>query len=135
MTISVRDRARLSVRPSGCLWAVPFLLAAVGTAGAQTVIIDQRNRADDRANLVQVQVAVGLTIPNPGGNGELSLQAQERARRAIYQVAAHECELLRSVIANDCRLQSLNVAVNPQYGAQAGEMPATGNFSLSISLK
>jgi hypothetical protein len=114
---------------------VPFLLAAVGTAGAQTVIIDQRNRADDRANLVQVQVAVGLTIPNPGGNGELSLQAQERARRAIYQVAAHECELLRSVIANDCRLQSLNVAVNPQYGAQAGDMPATGNFSLSISLK
>ena len=111
-------------RPMLALW---LLLLACGTAVAQNVSDDRRTE------WVQVQVTVSFLMPGQTAYGSASLTAQAQARQAIYEVAAHECDLLRAAIADECRSESFNVSVNPNYGQ--GEALASGNFNLRIRLK
>jgi hypothetical protein len=75
-------------------------------------------------------------VADPTDDSEAGVKAQEQARRAIYESAARECEVLRAVIASECRLESINVNVNRNYGNQGLRgFNAGGNFAFHVILK
>jgi hypothetical protein len=60
---------------------------------------------------VRVQSQVNFFVPGPTGDSDAAVNVREHARRSIYDMAAHECDLLRETIAKDCRLESVNANV------------------------
>jgi hypothetical protein len=99
----------------GVLCLVPF-----ASALAQPVPAQERTAAavDRNANPIRVQVGVNFFVPGPADESADSMALREHARRSIYEMAAHECELLREKLADDCRLESVNVNLNRQFGQQ-----------------
>lgn len=88
---------------------------------------------------VRVQSNFNFFIPGPTGEGEEAQKLRERARRIVYEMAARECDLLREVLAGDCRLESVNdnININPgarQYQQQEG-LNVNGSMSFQIVLK
>jgi len=56
--------------------------------------------------------------------------------RLVYQMAAHECDLLRGRLAKECRLESVNVNVGRQFGVQQQEgYTVNGTMSFQVTLK
>lgn len=85
---------------------------------------------------VRVQVHMTFFVPAPVDDGDTSLKAQEEARRKLYESAAHECEVLPSAIASQCRIESINVDISRYYNGQQGEgFNASGNFNFRVTLK
>lgn len=76
---------------------------------------------------------------NHGGHRRIrdaAVKAQENARRVLYDSAGRECELLKAVIASECRLESVNVNMNRTYGNQQPEgFNANGSFAYRVMLK
>ena len=60
---------------------------------------------------IRVQSQVNFFVPGPTGDSEAAVNVREHARRSVYDMAAHECDLLRETIARDCRLESVNANV------------------------
>ncbi len=56
-----------------------------------------------------------------GSDPEQILNAQEAGRKLVYEAAAHECEVLRTTIAKDCAIESININVR--------HVPANQNFA------
>jgi hypothetical protein len=50
-------------------------------------------------------------------------------------MASGECALAEQVLAKTCRLESVNVNIARQVGAQAEGYTACGNFTLRVTLK
>jgi hypothetical protein len=101
------------------------VIAAAWTiaASAQTIVIKSDDHgAPSPVEQVRISIAVNLFAPSPDGNNDQALKVQEDPRRAIYDLAGHECAVLRDVLASDCRLESVNVNVQrlgPQNPGQA----------------
>ena len=85
----------------------------------------------------QVRVSMNLTmfVPGPLGLGEQSLQAQEQARRAMYQLAVKECTILKETIASDCRVESMNVNASQHPGQQPPGMSVQTGMTYRITLR
>ncbi len=117
-----------------------FLLlapAAAQTPG-QRITIEQSGSPPRQEGLVRIQSSVNFFFAGPTGEGEEAQKLRDRARRAVYEMAAHECDLLRDVLAKDCRMESVNVNINGgrQFGPQQPEgYNVNGSVSLQISLK
>jgi hypothetical protein len=47
-------------------------------------------------------------VPAPSDNSEQASKAEADGRRMIYDLAGHECGILRDTIASECRIQSIN---------------------------
>jgi hypothetical protein len=65
------------------------------------------------------------------------LQEQEKVmKRAMYERAARECELLRTTIALSCRITNLGVStqINRSYG-QPPTLYVSSNVSMEVVLK
>jgi hypothetical protein len=111
-----------------------------GAAIAQTpprITVEQSGSSPRQE--VRVQSNFNFFIPGPTGEGEEAQKLRERARRIVYEMAAHECDLLREVLASDCRLESVNdnINVNPvnrQFQQQEG-FNVNGSMSFQILLK
>jgi hypothetical protein len=111
-----------------------LLLLAVGSAQAQTVVINQR--PEQKGTEVRVQIHISFFVAGAVNGTEASMKVQEDARKALYQSAAKECEVLQATIAGDCRLESVSVNMNRQVGqAQTEGVNATGNFAYKVTLK
>jgi hypothetical protein len=94
-------------------FAVCFVIAHVAGAAAQDpnqpvlgVLPSSLKQAP-----VRVQSQVNFFVPGPTGDSDAAVNVREHARRSIYDMAAHECDLLRDTIARDCRLESVNANV------------------------
>jgi hypothetical protein len=72
--------------------------------------------ANPRGEMVRVHVNVHFFVPSSLSDDEESAKARERARRMVYEMAGRECEILKQVIAEDCKLETLNVNVNVRQG-------------------
>jgi hypothetical protein len=48
-------------------------------------------------------------VPASNDNGDQASKAEEDGRRMIYELAGHECGLLRDTIASECRIESINI--------------------------
>lgn len=113
--------------------AVLFL---IGPSAAQQIVIQQRPGGPEPKGEVRVQVNMNFFVNAPTNDTEASVKAQENARRVLYDRAARECDLLKATLASECRLESVNVSMNRNYGgAQPEGFNANGSFSFKVTLK
>src|SRR5262245_36675170 len=122
-----------------------ILLAAVaaasmgGVAIAQTegqrIVIERAAPTARQEGTVRVQASISLFIPGPTGDGEEAIKNRDRARRMIYEMAGKECDLLRDVLARECRLESINTQLNRQSGQPTEGYSVNGSMSLQVTLK
>jgi hypothetical protein len=119
------------------LAAIAAVFIAAAPALAQNIVIQPRaGTASDAKGEIRVNVGMSFFVAGPTDDSEAGVKAQEQARRAIYESAARECEVLRAVIARDCRLESININVNRNYGNQGRQgFNASGNFAFHVTLK
>jgi len=113
--------------------------AAIAQTTGQRVAVEQSGsspRQESPRQEVRVQSNFNFFIPGPTGEGEEAQKLRERARRIVYEMAAHECDLLREVLASDCRLESVNdnININRQPQQQEG-FYVNGSMSFQILLK
>lgn len=111
--------------------AAAAMLAQVSGAVAQPAVMP---RLDAARGEVRVQVNVNFFVAGTVNQSTESLQAQENARRSLYERAGKECEVLKATIAAECRLLSVNVNINRQFGQQEG-FTANGSFAFAIQPK
>jgi hypothetical protein len=121
---------------SAILVGAVMLLA--GSAHAQIGRI-QLNSGAQQENAVRVQSGINLFIPGPTGEGDEAQKLRDKAQHAVYEMAGRECDLLREVLAKDCRLESVTVNINAnarQYNQQQPEgLSVSGAINLQITLK
>jgi hypothetical protein len=124
------------------LLAIVSLLALSAPAFSQSgqrIIVEQASAAPRQEGSVRVQSSINFFVPGPTGDGEEAQKLRDRARRAVYEMAANECDLLREVIAKDCRLESINsnININRQFGQQQQQdgLNVNGSMNLQITLK
>jgi hypothetical protein len=60
-----------------------------------------------RINIGMNFMLTGVTDPI-GDDAKL----RDRTRRQVYQMAVKECELLLEMIANECRIETINININ-----------------------
>jgi len=113
---------------------VAILASATVPASAQTVGQSSGLRQDAP---VRIQTSYNFFVPGPTGDSDEAQKARDKARRTIYEMAARECDLLREVLAKDCRLESVNSNVGrQQFGPQQPDgYTVNGNVSLQILVK
>ena len=113
-----------------------LIASPIAQAQGQRIILEQSG-APRQEGFVRVQSNINLFMPGPTGDGEDAQKLRDRARRVIYEMAAHECDLLREVLAKDCRLESVNNNLNRQnYGTQQPDgYTVNGSMTLQITLK
>jgi len=121
-------------------WAVGFLcLIPFASGGAQTITIQRpQGPVDPSAGPIRVQLSVNFFVPGPANESEQSVALRDRASRTIYDMAARECEILREKLADDCRLESVNVNLNRQQqlgGQQVEGFQAGGTLGYRITQK
>jgi hypothetical protein len=118
-------------------------LLLVVPAAAQTgqrISVEQFNAGTRQENTARVQNNISFFLAGPIGDGEEAQKLREKAQRTVYEMAAHECDLLREVLAKDCRMESVNVNVNTNGGRQFNQqqqegLNVNGSMSLQITLK
>lgn len=124
-----------------CALAVSAALLLVSPVVAQQrVIVEQGNNSSRQENSVRVQDNINLFLPGPTGDTDEAQKLREKARRIVYEMAAHECDLLREILAKDCRLENVNVNVNANGGRQFSQQQQegfnlNGSMSLQVTLK
>jgi hypothetical protein len=126
--------------PARLLFAGTSLLlliaSPVAQAQGQRIILEQSG-APRQEGFVRVQSNINLFMAGPTGDGEDAQKLRDRARRVIYEMAARECDLLREVLAKDCKLESVNNNLNRQnFGSQQPDgYTVNGSMTLQITLK
>jgi hypothetical protein len=115
------------------------LLLALAPAVAQTpgqrVVVEQLG-GQRQEGQVRVQSNINFFVAGPTADGEDAQKLRDKAQRAIYEMAARQCDLLREVLAKDCRMESLNSNIGRQFGQQQQEgYTVNGSMSFQITLK
>jgi hypothetical protein len=119
------------------LLAAASLLCSLAPAAAQIPgqrLMIQPPLSVFREGMVRVTTSVNLFIPGPTGEGEEARKSRDNARRMVYETAAHECDLLRDTLAKECRLESVNINIGRQFGAQQQDgftVNGTMNFQIT----
>jgi hypothetical protein len=116
------------------------LLFSLTPAAAQTpgqrVVVEQIGSSQRQEGSVRVQANVSFFVTGATGDSEEAQKSREKAQRTVYQMAARECDLLREVLAKDCRMESINSNVGRQFGQQQQEgYTVTGSMTFQITLK
>ena len=116
------------------VYLLPALaIACVTAASAQTVILKQNDRlvTPAGAELIHISLGINMFVPARDDGSEEALKAQEAARRKVYDLAAHECDILRDVLASDCRLETINLNMQHAPGNQFGGRDKAEGFNLN----
>jgi hypothetical protein len=113
------------------LLAVP----AVAQTPGQRIVMEHAGTSRQEG-WVRIQSTINFFVAGPTGEGEEAQKLRDRARRTIYEIASRECDLLRDVIAKDCRLEQVSTNINRQYGQQQTEgFNISGSMNFQITLK
>jgi hypothetical protein len=111
-----------------------------GSAAAQTtgqrIVIDRGGAPTARQEgMVRVQMSIQLFLAGPTDDSEDADKQRERARRALYNLASKEGDVLREVMARDCRLESININLHRQGNVQMQGYAVNGAMGFQITLK
>jgi hypothetical protein len=109
-------------------------LALLSPAVAQTGRI-QLNSGAQQENTVRVQVGINFFVAGPTGDSDEAQKLRNKAQRMVYEMAGHECDLLREALAKDCRLESVNVNVNANTRQYNQQQPEGININGSIGMQ
>ncbi len=112
-----------------------LLIDLSGSANAQQSTVS-RAAFPSQQDGVRVHVNINVFVPAPMDDSQAVIKAQEQTRRALYESAGRECEILRATIASDCRLESINVNMNRYSSPKRQEgFNASGGFGYRVTLK
>ena len=118
--------------------AAVVALLLVSPAAAQTGRMSL-NAGMPQENAVRVQVSINIFVAGPTGDSEEAQKLRDKAQRVVYDLAGHECDLLRDTLAKECRMETLNVNVNAnarQYNQQQPEgLNVSGSINMQVTLK
>jgi hypothetical protein len=124
------------------LFLLPLFVSVFATAAsAQTIVINPNERSmapisKPAPELLRISVGVNTFVPAPSGDGEQAFKAQEGGRRMVYELAAHECAILREVIASECQLESININTQHVTNQNFGQSRVDGyNVNGTINLR
>jgi hypothetical protein len=118
---------------------MPFVRERIAVPGqmqstqlqVQPTLVQQRG-----SDMVRVQVGINLSMPAPASEGEEADRIRDRARRSIYEFAQRECDILRDVLARECKLEAINVNVMRQTGTNMPQgFNVNGQLTLQVTLK
>ncbi len=112
-----------------------FVFAGAATLLSPAPAAAQMPRQFD---VIRIQNNINFFVPGPAGDNAEAQKSQDAARRSIYEMAAHECDVLREIFARDCRLESVNVNIgtNRQFGQQQPEgYSVNGTMSYQVTPK
>jgi hypothetical protein len=115
-----------------------LLLAApvIAQTPGQRIVVEQSGGSPRQEGSVRVQTSINFFVSGPTGEGEEAQKLRDRARRTIYEMAARECDLLREVLARDCRMEAVNSNISRQFGQQQQEgFNINGSMNFQITLK
>ena len=110
--------------------AVLLLTQLPATAAAQTIPFPQ-NR------VVNVSVSFNSQFPLPDLSEETLAASQRDGRLSLYRLAKDECDVMKTVIAETCRLTNLNISTQIQNynNGQPVMLYVNANANFTISLK
>ena len=93
-----------------------------------------RGAGSNRATPIRIQTQTQFVL-HGSGSGTLEDQRllQENLRRAIYETAAKECEILNAVFHGECRLVSLNASSNALDRGTGNDL-ASGNGGATFEI-
>jgi hypothetical protein len=110
--------------------------AVTAQAPGQRIVIEQAGSLSRQEGQVRIQSSINFFIAGPSGESEEAQRLRDRARRLVYEMAAHECDLLRDVLAKECRMESVNVNIGRQFGREQQEgYNVSGSMNVQITLK
>ena len=113
-----------------------LVVPAMAQTPGQRIILEQAGASPRQEGFVRVQSSVNFFVAGPSGDGEEAQKLRDRARRTVYEMAAHECDLLREVLAKDCRMESVSSNITRQFGQQQQEgFSVNGSMSFQITVK
>jgi len=113
-----------------------LVLATAVTAVAQTNApsLQAARAASNRATPIRIQTQTQFVLHGSGASTlEDQRLLQENLRRAIYETAAKECEILNAVFHGECRLVSLNASSNA-LDRGTGSDSASGNGGATFEI-
>lgn len=125
------------ITPGACLMLLMVAPSAAETPD-QRIVIERAPASSRPEGSVRVQSNLNVFLPGPTGEGAEADKLREHARRMVYEMAAHECDLLLATLAKDCRLVSVNSNVNAarQFNLQQLEgYNVTGSMSFQVMIK
>ena len=87
--------------------------------------------------VVNVSVNFSTQVPLPDLSEAAIAESQKSGRLSLYRLARDECAVMKSVIAEACRLTNMNISTQIQnYNNQNPVMLyVSGNANFTISLK
>jgi hypothetical protein len=115
--------------------AALMVTTAVSAVGQTNPPSSQAARAgSNRATPIRIQTQTQFVL-HGSGSGTLEDQRllQENLRRAIYETAAKECEILNAVFHGECRLVSLNASSNALDRGTGNDL-ASGNGGATFEI-
>ncbi len=89
------------------------------------------------AQVVTVNVSFSTQVPLADFSEETLIASQKSGRSFIYRLARDECAVLKTIIAETCRLTSLNVSTQIQRHNNQNPvmLHINGNANFAIGLK
>jgi len=115
-------------------FAAPAASQEINPLIRERIMIAQGHQ-ERRADQIRVQVGINFFVPGPTNDSEEATKIRDRARRAVYEMAARECAVLEDTIAAECRLESINVNLNRQAGQQVEGFNVMGQLGFRITMK
>ena len=109
---------------------------AVAQMAPQRIAVDATVSPQHQDAPIRVQSSVNLMLPGPTNDGDDAQKLRDRAKRLVYDMAAHECDLLRETLAKDCRLESVTSNIGRQnFGQQLDGYSVNGQLTLVVTPK
>ena len=123
-----------------CTFAGVAVLLSLAPATAQTpgqrIVLEQLGAGQRQEGSVRVQSNITFFVAGATGDSDDAQKAREKAQRVVYEMAARQCDLLREVLAKDCRMEAINSNVGRQFGQQQQEgYVVNGSMTFQITLK
>lgn len=111
------------------LAAAMTLVQLAASASAQTPFAP--------AQVVNVSVNFSTQVPLPDLSEEAVSESQKNGRVSLYKLARDECDVMKSVIAEACRLTNMNISTQIQnhHNQNPIMLYVNGSANFTISLK
>lgn len=122
---------------------VPVFPAALAAVAAAFVLTELPATAAAQSmpfspdRVVSVSVNFNTQVPLPDLSEETLAETQKAGRLSLYRLARDECDVMKTVIAEACRLTNINVSTQIQNynNGQPLMLYINGNANFTISLK
>ena len=126
----------MTLRIPACLGLLLLAAPSLAQAQAPRAVIMEQSAGSRQEGWVRIQNTISYFVAGPSGEGEEAQKLRDRARRTIYEIAARECDLLREILAKECRIESVSSNMSRQYGQQQPEgFTINGSMNFQITLK